>query len=145
MLVLLLLHVHVLHDGNNANILLRDFDACGLSLFEADLEHHILKLFMITILLDVHVVFINFSTGFTIDLLDHLVINQIDRNLSFILIVVKFYLLVLGEIVFKLRSTIRCNACSTSFGKLLSFDHAGDFTVRAFTSNDLNVHFILEL
>jgi len=76
MVILLFLSILVLHNSYQADIFLGDLNSKWLSLFQLDFEHDIYKLFSVALLLNIHVVLINFASyNLSIDVLNHFVIN----------------------------------------------------------------------
>ena len=145
MLILLLLGVLVLNDGDQAYIFLGNLDTSWFSLFELDLEHNVFDLLVVALLLNIHVILIDLASSLTLNALDHLVVQQIDRNGLFILVVVKFDPLVLRLVVLELRSTVLGDSTLAVVNELLSSNHAADLSIRALASNDLDVNTVLEL
>ena len=130
MVILLLLSILILDDGNRAHVLFGDLYTLRLSLLKLHLEHDVMKFLHHALLFNIHIILINFiACGFSRDLLNHLVIYKTDHNCLFIFVVIALNLLVLWKIVVKLSGTIVGDSSSTLLCELLSFNHAANFTI----------------
>lgn len=145
MVILLSLGILVLHNGDQAHIFLGDLDSLGLSLLQLNLEHDVLKLFGVALLLNIHIVLIDLvSYGLSVDVLNHLVIDETNGNSLLVFIVVELNLLVFRQVIIELSCTVGGDSCSSRIGQLFSSNHAANFAIRTLTSKDLDVNSVLQ-